>query len=125
MLTVARPAKRVAAQLVRSAPGGLLAIKEWERDGSLAFRSGWFSDRVVSGQEVRFFDGAELRRLVGGHATDFVSLDFWTEAALFSESGATALVYGPGDIAQAHTAGEWVALADLVQATADYTRILT
>lgn len=46
------------------APGGLLAIKEWERDGSLAFRSGWFSDRVVSGQEVRFFDGAELRRLV-------------------------------------------------------------
>lgn len=52
-------------------------------------------------------------------------VDFWTEAALFSESGATALVYGPGDIAQAHTAGEWVALADLVQATADYTRILT
>ena len=52
-------------------------------------------------------------------------VDFWTEAALFSEAGATALVYGPGDIAQAHTAGEWVALADLVQATADYRRILS
>lgn len=52
-------------------------------------------------------------------------VDFWTEAALFSEAGATALVYGPGDINQAHTAGEWVALADLARATADYTRILT
>ena len=52
-------------------------------------------------------------------------VDFWTEAALFSEAGATALVYGPGDIAQAHTAGEWVALADLVTATATYHRILS
>ena len=52
-------------------------------------------------------------------------VDFWTEAALFSAAGATALVFGPGDIAQAHTAGEWVALADLVQVTADYRRILT
>ena len=51
-------------------------------------------------------------------------VDFWTEAALFSESGATALVYGPGDIAQAHTAGEWVTLADLIKATDDYHRIL-
>lgn len=51
-------------------------------------------------------------------------VDFWTEAALFSESGAAALVYGPGDIAQAHTAGEWVHLADLIKATDDYHRIL-
>lgn len=41
------------------------------------------------------------------------AVDFWTEAALFSAAGLTAIVYGPGDIAQAHTADEWVALAQL------------
>lgn len=51
-------------------------------------------------------------------------VDFWTEAALFSAKGLPAVVYGPGDIAQAHTAGEWVALADLLEATATYRRIL-
>jgi acetylornithine deacetylase len=51
-------------------------------------------------------------------------VDFWTEAALFSEAGIDAVVYGPGDIAQAHTAGEWVALADLATALGAYRRIL-
>jgi acetylornithine deacetylase len=51
-------------------------------------------------------------------------VDFWTEAALFSEAGLPAIVYGPGDIAQAHTAGEWVRLAELQEAEATYERIL-
>lgn len=38
------------------------------------------------------------------------AVDFWTEAALFSAAGYTAMVYGPGDIAQAHSVDEWVAL---------------
>ena len=41
---------------------------------------------------------------------------FWTEAALFSEAGWPALVLGPGDIAQAHTADEWVAIDELNRA---------
>lgn len=53
------------------------------------------------------------------------AVDFWTEAALFSAAGAVALVFGPGDIAQAHTAGEYVALADLVTAAAAYRRVLS
>ena len=40
-------------------------------------------------------------------------VDFWTEAALFSEAGLDALVFGPGDIAQAHAPGEWVSLSQL------------
>lgn len=51
-------------------------------------------------------------------------VDFWTEAALFSEAGANVLVYGPGDIAQAHTAGEHVAIAELARAAATYVRLL-
>ncbi|HET7269263.1 MAG TPA: acetylornithine deacetylase [Oleiagrimonas sp.] len=41
------------------------------------------------------------------------AVDFWTEAALFSAAGYTTFVYGPGDIAQAHAADEWVALDQL------------
>lgn len=52
-------------------------------------------------------------------------VDFWTEAALFSAAGHDAvIVYGPGDIAQAHTAGEHVSLAHLAEATATYRRLL-
>ena len=53
------------------------------------------------------------------------AVDFWTEAALFSEAGIPVLVYGPGDIAQAHSEGEWVALAELAEAAATYERIFS
>lgn len=43
-------------------------------------------------------------------------VDFWTEAALFSQAGLSVLVLGPGDIAQAHTADEWVAEDQLAKA---------
>ena len=42
-------------------------------------------------------------------------VDFWTEAALFSQAGSPALVLGPGDIKQAHTIDEWVYLSQLQQ----------
>jgi acetylornithine deacetylase len=42
-----------------------------------------------------------------------VGLDFWTEAAMYQSAGIAAIVVGPGDIAQAHTADEFVTLADL------------
>ncbi|NNF67742.1 MAG: acetylornithine deacetylase [Gammaproteobacteria bacterium] len=51
------------------------------------------------------------------------AVDFWTEAALFSAAGLTALVYGPGDIAQAHCADEWVALSQLTEVTETYLRL--
>ncbi len=62
---------------------------------------------------------AEERRLAARDLADELGLpvgnavDFWTEASLFSQAGLTALVYGPGDIAQAHTADEWVSLEQL------------
>ncbi len=70
---------------------------------------------LPSGDIVR----AEERRLAARDVADALELpignavDFWTEASLFSAGGYTALVYGPGDIAQAHTADEFVTLAQL------------
>ena len=52
-------------------------------------------------------------------------VDFWTEASLFSAAGVPATVMGPGHIAQAHTADEWVPLADLAAAFTAYERIVT
>jgi acetylornithine deacetylase len=51
--------------------------------------------------------------------------DYWTEAALFSERGIPALVFGSGDIAQAHTKDEWVSTSELREVAATYRRILT
>ncbi|GAB2786765.1 acetylornithine deacetylase [Dyella kyungheensis] len=62
---------------------------------------------------------AEARRLAARDLADELNIpignavDFWTEAALFSAAGYISFVYGPGDIAQAHTADEWVALDQL------------
>ena len=73
---------------------------------------------------------AEERRLAARDLADELGLpignavDFWTEASLFSAAGLTAFVYGPGDIAQAHTADEWVALEQLERYTARIIRIL-
>jgi acetylornithine deacetylase len=52
------------------------------------------------------------------------AVNFWTEASLFSEAGLAALVFGPGDIAQAHTADEWVALDQLETVARHYQRII-
>ncbi len=73
---------------------------------------------------------AEERRLAARDLADELGLpvgnavDFWTEASLFSQAGLTALVYGPGDIAQAHTADEWVSLEQLQHYAATVQRIL-
>jgi len=73
---------------------------------------------------------AEAARLAARDLADSLGLpvgpavDFWTEAALFSQAGLTALVFGPGDIAQAHAADEWVALEQLDEAATHYARLL-
>ena len=51
-------------------------------------------------------------------------VDFWTEASLFARGGLPALVLGPGDIAQAHAADEWVELAQLERARDIYENMV-
>lgn len=73
---------------------------------------------------------AEEKRLAARDVADALGLpignavDFWTEASLFSQGGYTALVFGPGDIAQAHTADEWVSLDQLQQYAEQVFRII-
>jgi acetylornithine deacetylase len=52
-------------------------------------------------------------------------VDFFTEAALFAEAGASAIVLGPGDIAHAHAPAEHVPLSQLALAERIYARLLS
>lgn len=53
------------------------------------------------------------------------AVDFWTEGALFSQAGFTAMVMGPGSISEAHRADESVAIAQLATCAATYARLLS
>lgn len=60
-------------------------------------------------------------QLTGQNATQTVS--YATEAGLFQDGGAPAIVCGPGDIAQAHTADEWIAESELEKCMAFMERL--
>ena len=61
------------------------------------------------------------RRLAGDNHTEAVS--YTTEAGLFQAAGAASVVCGPGYIAQAHTADEWIAEEELLRCMAFLERL--
>lgn len=65
-----------------------------------------------------------LAPLVGDLARSVGPLDFWTEAALWTAHGKDAIVIGPGDIAHAHAADEFVTLDDLDWAVALFRALM-
>jgi acetylornithine deacetylase len=60
-------------------------------------------------------------KLAGQNETFAVS--YATEAGLFQEAGSSSIICGPGDIAQAHTANEWIAKAELQKCSVFLTRL--
>ena len=56
-------------------------------------------------------------------AAQAVTVPYGTEAECYQEY-ADALVLGPGNIAQAHTVGEWIAVDQLQEAVEVYTRLI-
>lgn len=53
-----------------------------------------------------------------------LDLPYWTEAAMLSDAGLNAVVYGPGDVSQAHKPNEFVTTAHMDTAQAVYRRAL-
>jgi len=51
-------------------------------------------------------------------------VDYFTDASPIAMGGTPAIVFGPGNIAQAHSADEWIELKQLDQATAILLRFL-
>lgn len=60
-------------------------------------------------------------KLAGQNETGAVS--YATEAGLFQGAGVPAVVCGPGDIAQAHTADEWIAITEIERCVAFLGRL--
>jgi acetylornithine deacetylase len=51
----------------------------------------------------------------GVHQT--ITVPYGTDASAIAQAGIPAVVFGPGDIARAHTCDEWVPLAEVEEAS--------
>ena len=51
------------------------------------------------------------------HASKPLGVDYFCDASVLSRGGIPSVVFGPGDIAQAHTRDEWISLRSLEDAT--------
>ena len=81
-------------------------------------------DKIVGMQPFATKDITDFAPIFGeGHTQ--VDLPYWTEAALLSEAGVNAVVYGPGDVDQAHKPNEYVAKMHLSEAMQVYARALS
>ena len=67
---------------------------------------------------------ARARARVTGAAADFTSFPAWTDGALLAGfGGVPAVVLGPGDLADAHSPRESIAIAELEQAVRIYAEL--
>jgi acetylornithine deacetylase len=82
--------------------------------------SQWPSDVATDAPIVTALSAAMA---AGGEPTAIEGLSAWTDAALLNAAGIPAICYGPGDIALAHSATEWVAEAEIVRATGVLERL--
>lgn len=55
--------------------------------------------------------------LAAAKQTKLAGVDFFTDAGVLAAAGIPSVVFGPGDIAQAHTVDEWVAVSQLDRGT--------
>ena len=54
-----------------------------------------------------------------------VGVHYFSDAAVFAVGGTPSVLFGPGDIAQAHTSDEWISIRSLDRATEMLTKFLT
>lgn len=87
--------------------------------------AGFAISRLYSVPPFAATTGSEAASLVlnllGQNETYAVS--YATEAGLFQDGGSPAIVCGPGDIAQAHTANEWILASELEKCSAFIMKI--
>jgi acetylornithine deacetylase len=73
-------------------------------------------------------DAAIVRALAsaieaGGGSLRTEGMSAWTDAALLNEAGIPAICFGPGDIALAHAAEEWIDTSEIDRATHTLTEL--
>ncbi len=79
--------------------------------------------RPLGSQEAIQRLGDAINSVCGSH--EVFGVPFGTDASTISEAGIPAIVFGPGDIAQAHTRDEWIELAQVEAAAEILYRLAT
>ena len=59
--------------------------------------------------------GRALDAVTGSH--EVITVPYGTDASVLAGAGIPSVVFGPGDIARAHTRDEWVPLDEVGQAS--------
>jgi acetylornithine deacetylase len=93
------------------------AIKELGRDVSFTCSEPWLQSPALDpsgSEELVARLGHAIDTVVGRH--EVMAVPFGTDAATIAGAGIPSVVFGPGDIAQAHTADEWVSLDEVEKA---------
>ena len=67
--------------------------------------------------------GSAIDSVRGTHKV--VPVPYGTDASTLAEAGVPSVVFGPGDIAQAHTCDEWIDLAQVEAAAEILYRLAT
>jgi acetylornithine deacetylase len=81
------------------------------------FSAPWLSAPALSSagsEELVACLGSAVDRVIGAHQV--LAVPYGTDAAPLAEAGVSSVVFGPGDIARAHTCDEWVPLEEVEQA---------
>jgi acetylornithine deacetylase len=90
-------------------------------DNDAKWRAGMIAPPLpAKGQD----DADSLKFCIENNISVASAVDFWTEAALFSQAGFPAIVLGPGDIKQAHTIDEWVYVSELEKTAKIYKKVI-
>ncbi len=102
-----------------AAPGHLQTFLQQEGiDVPVTFDPPWMSKSALSpehsGELVELL-GRAIDAVLGSHQVEGVP--YGTDASTIAEGGIPAVVFGPGDIARAHTCDEWVSLEEVEQAS--------
>jgi acetylornithine deacetylase len=116
-----RPPPELAADAVLARLQGLLT------PGRATFERGFLAPALPAPWGERDIATARATSRARANALGLLpgdDVDFFTEAAFFSAAGADAVVFGPGDIAQAHTPDEWVRVVELEAVAAAYAAVM-
>jgi acetylornithine deacetylase len=110
------------------APRELIAFLRGEAgiDFPIEYAAPWSHKEALSpkgADELISRLGAAIDSVKGSH--QLMAVPYGTDAPALAEAGIPTVVFGPDDIAKAHTCDEWVSLAEVEQATEILYRFVT